>query len=54
MAELFEKDSDTIGLHLKNIFKEGELDRTTTTEKFSIVRQEGSRQVKRRIQLFNL
>ena len=26
MAELFDKDSDTIGLHFKNIFSEGELD----------------------------
>ncbi len=25
-AVLFEKDSDTIGLHLKNIYKKGELD----------------------------
>jgi len=25
MAELFDKDSDTIGLHLRNIYKSGEL-----------------------------
>jgi len=26
LATLFDKDTDTIGLHLKNIYKEGELD----------------------------
>jgi hypothetical protein len=45
MAELFDKDSDTIGLHLRNIFKEGELDENSTTEESSVVRQEGKRQV---------
>lgn len=54
MAELFEKDSDTIGLHLKNIYKSGELDEKSTTEKYSVVRQEGNRQVKRQIKNYNL
>lgn len=54
MAELFGKDSDTIGLHLKNIFKEGELDPKATTEESSVVRQEGNRQVRRRIKFYNL
>ena len=35
---LFEKDSDTIGLHLKNIYKKGELDPEATTEQSSVVR----------------
>jgi hypothetical protein len=26
MAELFDKDIDTIGLHLKNVYESGELD----------------------------
>ena len=47
MAELFEKDSDTIGLHLKNIYKSGELEEISTTEKYSVVRQEGKRKVRR-------
>ncbi len=37
MAELFDKDTDTIGLHLKNIFIESELDESSTTEFFSVV-----------------
>ena len=54
MAELFDKDSDTIGLHLKNIYKSGELDEISTTEEYSVVRQEGKRKVKRKIKLYNL
>ena len=47
MAELFECSTDNISLHLKNIYKEGELDEAATTEEFSVVRQEGNRQVRR-------
>ena len=54
MAELFDKDSDTIGLHLKNIFSEGELDENSTTEYFSVVQVEGKRNVKRKIKFYNL
>lgn len=54
MAELFEKDSDTIGLHLKNIYKSEELDEISTTEKSSVVRQEGNRKVNRQIKYYNL
>ena len=34
MAELYEKDTDTIGLHLKNIYREQELSENSTTELF--------------------
>lgn len=54
MAELFDKDSDTIGLHLKNIYTEEELSETATTEHFSVVQTEGNRQVKRKIKYYNL
>lgn len=54
MADLFDKDSDTIGLHLKNIFKTKELDESATTEESSVVRREGQRQVRRRIKFYNL
>ena len=43
MSELFGTSTDNIGLHLKNIYKERELDENATTEEFSVVRQEGSR-----------
>ena len=54
MAELFDKDSDTIGLHLRNIYKSGELDKNSTTEKYSVVQKEGNRNVKRQINFYNL
>jgi len=49
LSELFEKDSDTIGWHLKNIYKSEELDEFSTAEKYSVVRKEGERNVKRQI-----
>ncbi len=54
MAEIFDKDSDTIGLHLKNIYSEQELEETSTTEVFSVVQTEGKRQVTRRVKFYNL
>jgi prophage maintenance system killer protein len=54
MAVLFAKDSDTIGLHIRNAFKEKELDEQATTEDSSVVRQEGNRSVRRTVRLYNL
>lgn len=54
MANLFEKDSDTIGLHIKNIYSEKELKEKSTTEYFSVVQKEGNRSVKRKIKYYNL
>jgi hypothetical protein len=54
MGILFGKDNDTIGLHLKNIYAEKELDENSTTELFSVVQKEGNREVKRKIKFYNL
>lgn len=54
MADLFEKDTDTIGLHLKNIYQTDELDEKSTAEKYSVVQLEGNRKVKRIIKHYNL
>ncbi len=54
MADLFGKDSDTIGLHIKNIYKEKELNERSTTEENSVVRQEGNRKVRRKVKFYNL
>ena len=54
MAELFEKDTDTIGLHIRNLYREGELIRKATTEESSVVQDEGGRQVRRKVQFYNL
>lgn len=54
MADLFETSSDNISLHLKNIFADGELSEVATTEDSSVVRQEGKRQVTRKVRHYNL
>ena len=54
MAELFGTSSDNISLHLKNIYKEQELQEAATTEDFSVVRQEGKRKVTRQVKHYNL
>ena len=54
MAELFDKDTDTIGLHLRNTYREGELDESATTEESAVVQTEGRRRVTRRIRFYNL
>ncbi|EGY34548.1 death-on-curing protein [Aggregatibacter actinomycetemcomitans serotype e str. SC1083] len=54
MAKLFSTSTDNISLHLKNIYLEHELDEISTTEDFSVVRQEGKRNVKRTIKYYNL
>ena len=54
MAELFQCSSDNISLHLKNIFDDGELMPSATTEDFSVVRAEGKRQVTRILTHYNL
>ncbi len=54
MADLFAKDSDTIGLHVRNIYTEGELLESATTEESSVVQTEGRRRVTRNIRFYNL
>lgn len=54
MAELLDKDTDTIGLHIRNIYKECELEPGATTEKSSVVQNEGGRKVRRTLKFYNL
>jgi len=54
IADLFETSVDNVGLHLINIFDDAELDESSTTEDFSVVRNEGIRKVKRQIKHYNL
>ncbi|MCW8918370.1 MAG: hypothetical protein OQL08_06095 [Gammaproteobacteria bacterium] len=53
MAELFATSTDNISLHLKNIYSDNELEESATTEDFSVVRQEGERQVRRSVKHYN-
>jgi hypothetical protein len=54
MAELFECSTDNISLHLKNVFKEKELNERATTEEYSVVRIEGDREVNRKVRFYSL
>ena len=54
MVELFESTKQNISLHINNIFKEGELEATSTVKEYLTVQVEGGRKVKRKIQLYNL
>lgn len=54
MAKLFEKTKQNISLHINNCFNEGELERNSTVKKSLTVQNEGKRQVKRDLELYNL
>ncbi len=54
MAKLFGCSADNISLHLKNIYKEKELDESSTAEVFSVVQIEGKREVARNVTCYSL
>ena len=41
MAELFQRDRSVIGKHIRNIFKEGELDKNSVWAKFAYTAADG-------------
>lgn len=47
LSELFDRDVKTLGKHINNVFKEGELDKKATVAKFATVQIEGERSVER-------
>lgn len=54
IAQLFGTEIPAISKHIRKIFQSGELEREATVSKMEIVRQEGERIVKRRIDTYNL
>ena len=54
MAELFAVDVRTVSEHLRNIYESGELQREASLRKFRTVQTEGSRQVGRTVDYYNL
>lgn len=54
MATLFDVEVNTINYHLKEVYKSGEIDRNRTIRKFRIVQTEGSREVARDVDFYNL
>ena len=54
MAELFDVNVPAISKHLQNIYDENELNIGATVSKMEIVQQEGTRNVKRLVDFYNL
>jgi hypothetical protein len=54
MVELFSSTKQNVSLHISNIFKENELDPTSTVKEYLTVQLEGTRRVKRKITVYNL
>jgi death-on-curing family protein len=54
ISQLFDKETHTINEHIKKIFKDGELSQNSTIRNFRIVQKEGSRNITRDIEHYNL
>lgn len=54
ISSLFDRDIKTIGKHINNVFKEGELEKVSTVAKFATVQKEGERTIERDIEFYNL
>ncbi len=54
MAALFERDKSVISRHLRNIYREGELNETAAVAFFATVQKEGDREVVRQVEYYNL
>ncbi len=54
MADLFQTSVPNINMHVKNVLEEAELSESATIKESLIVRQEGTRQVRRAVKLYNL
>jgi len=54
ISTLFERDKSVISRHIRNIFKEQELENISTVANFATVQIEGEREVERNIEYFNL
>lgn len=54
IADLYQTSLQNINLHILNVLKEGELTEERTIKEYLIVRQEGNREVSRKIAHYNL
>ncbi|MDY4231778.1 MAG: virulence RhuM family protein [Candidatus Faecousia sp.] len=54
MCELYQVAKSSISEHIRNIFLDGELEEKATVRKFRTVQKEGSRQVARELDYYNL
>lgn len=54
LAEIYKTTQENISMHIKNIYKDNELSEISTNKKFLLVQKEGTRNVKRNIDHYNL
>jgi len=54
MCALFERDKSVISRHISKIYKQKELDQTSTVAKYATVQIEGNRQIERNLEYYNL
>ncbi|WP_324171139.1 RhuM family protein [Sulfurimonas sp.] len=54
LGELFSVESHNITYHIKNIYKQKELDKNPTTQRIRVVQKEGNREVQRDVDHYNL
>jgi hypothetical protein len=54
MALLFKQSKQNVSLHIKNCFKENELEERSTVKEYLTVQTEGKRKIKRKINFYNL
>lgn len=54
MGEVFDTTPENVLMHLKNIYADKELKESATAKDFLVVRTEGKRQVRRKLQHYNL
>lgn len=54
MADLFQTTKQNVSLHIQNIYEEGELIPAATVKQYLTVQTEGTRQVERAVEHYNL
>ena len=54
IADIYKTTQENISMHIKNIYKDNELNLDSTNKKFLLVQKEGTRNVKRNIDHYNL
>ena len=54
IADIYKTTQENISIHIKNVYKDNELNLDSTNKKFLLVQKEGTRNVKRNVEFYNL
>ncbi|MBQ7591167.1 MAG: virulence RhuM family protein [Clostridia bacterium] len=54
ISELFDRDKSTVSRHIHNVYRENELDTSSTVAKIATVQLEGTREIERTLEYYNL